>query len=211
MKKIALFGASGRSGKAFLNQALDKEYKIKALVRNPSGLEIENSNLEIIKGDVLELNWVKKTIEDTDIVISLFGHVKNSPKNIQSAGTKNIITAMEELGVKEIISLSGGALPYPEKDQPKFIDYLIRGIMGLLAKDIVIEAKNHAELLKASKLDWTIVRAPRLTLNPRKGTYRIGWVGVNSGTELSREDLADFILNQIEKTNYKFQMPFVSY
>lgn len=211
MKKIALFGASGRSGKAFLNQALDKGYKIKALVRNPSGLEIENSNLEIIKGDVLELNWVKKTIEDTDIVISLFGHVKNSPKNIQSAGTKNIIKSMEELGVKEIISLSGGALPYPEKDQPKFIDYLIRGIMGLLAKDIVVDAKNHAELLKASKLDWTIVRAPRLTLNPRKGTYRIGWVGVNSGTELSREDLADFILNQIEKTNYKFQMPFVSY
>lgn len=211
MKKIALFGASGRSGKAFLNQALDKGYKIKALVRNPSGLEIENSNLEIIKGDVLELNWVKKTIEDTDIVISLFGHVKNSPKNIQSAGTKNIITAMEELGVKEIISLSGGALPYPEKDQPKFIDYLIRGIMGLLAKDIVVDAKNHAELLKASKLDWTIVRAPRLTLNPRKGTYRIGWVGLNSGTELSREDLADFIIKQIENTDYKFQMPFVSY
>lgn len=211
MKKIALFGASGRSGKAFLNQALDKGYKIKALVRNPSGLEIENSNLEIIKGDVLELNWVKKTIEDTDIVISLSGHVKNSPKNIQSAGTKNIIKSMEELGVKEIISLSGGALPYPEKDQPKFIDYLIRGIMGLLAKDIVVDAKNHAELLKASKLDWTIVRAPRLTLNPRKGTYRIGWVGVNSGTELSREDLADFIIKQIENTDYKFQMPFVSY
>ena len=95
--------------------------------------------------------------------------------------------------------------------QPKFIDYLIRGIMGLLAKDIVVDAKNHAELLKASNLEWMIVRAPRLTLNPRKGTYRIGWVGVNSGTELSREDLADFIIKQIEKTDFKFQMPFVSY
>lgn len=211
MKKIALFGASGRSGLAFLNQALEKGYYIKALIRNPEKTNFVHPNLEIIKGDVLDYKWVKKTIESTDIVISLFGHVKGSPKFIQSEGTNNIINAMKELGIKEIISLSGGALPYPEKDQPKFIDYLIRGIMGLVAKDIVIDAKKHADLLKSSNLEWVIVRAPRLTLNPRKGNYRIGWVGVNSGTELSREDLADFIINQIEKTEFKFQMPFVSY
>ena len=66
-------------------------------------------------------------------------------------------------------------------------------------------------MLKQSGLDWIIVRGPRLTNEAAKGEYKVGWVGVNSGTSLGREDLADFMLKQIESEEYVHQMPFVSY
>jgi putative NADH-flavin reductase len=211
MKKIALFGASGQTGQQFLVQALAKGYLIKALVRDIDKISQKSENLTLIKGDVLNLADVEKTIEGTDVVVSLFGHVKGSPEWLQTNGTKNLITAMKKQQVNRIISLSGGGLPYPEQDKPKFADHLIRTIMKIAVPKILNDAISHHEVLKSSGLTWTIVRGPRLTNDAKVGKYRVGWVGVNAGTKVSRADLADFIVTQLEDESYNFKMPFVSY
>ena len=211
MKKIALFGASGKTGQQFLEQALAKGYTVKALVRNPDKISQKSHLLELVKGDVLDYNTVNKTIEDCDLVVSLFGHVKGSPEWLQTDGTEYIIKAMKQHGLTKIISLSGGGLPFPEKDQPKLPDKLIRFIMKLAVPKVLNDAVRHAEVLKNSGLDWVIVRGPRLTDGGKKGNYRIGWVGVNASTSISRADLADFIVVLVESTDYDLQMPFVSY
>jgi putative NADH-flavin reductase len=208
--KIALFGASGRTGQHFLNLALEKGYEIKALVRNPQSISQTNSKLAVIKGDVLNIDDVKKVIEGVDIVVSLFGHVKGSPEWVQTDGTKNIIQAMKENSVDRIISLSGGGLPFLEKDEPKFVDKLIRTIMKIVVPKVLNDAIKHHEVLKSSGLKWTIVRGPRLTNDPKTGTYRIGWVGVNASTKIGRADLATFIVSLVEDEKFNFQMPFVS-
>lgn len=209
-KQIALFGGSGKTGKAFLQQALKAGYKVKALLRTPDKLNISNPNLTIIPGDVLTPATVEQTVEDCDIVVSLFGHVKGSPANLQTDGTKHIVEAMNKHEVPKIISLSGGGLPY-EKDKPKFADYMIRTIMKIVVPKILNDAKAHAKVLEESDREWMIVRAPRLTEEPYKGNYRVGWVGVNASTKIGREDLAEFILEQIQKDEFKKEMPFVSY
>ena len=211
MKKIALFGATGKTGREFLEKALEKGYKIKALVRDPGKLKTLHKNLEVIKGDVLNKEDVMKCIEGTDMTVSLFGHVKGSPEWLQTDGTKNILEAMKGHEVPRIISLSGGGLPFPEKDQPKFPDKMIRFIMKLAVPKILNDAIEHAKVLKESDLKWTIVRGPRLTNEPEKGEYRVGWVGVNASTKIGRPDLADFILRLVEDESYDYQMPFVSY
>jgi nucleoside-diphosphate-sugar epimerase len=136
--------------------------------------------------------------------------VKDSPAGLQTDGTKNIVAAMQQHGVRKIISLSGGGLPYAE-DKPKVPDYLIRGIMKLVVPKVLNDAIAHAEVLKQSGLDWIIVRGPRLTDEPRQGKYRVGWVGVNASTKVGRADLADFILTQVEDDAMVRKMPFVSY
>ncbi|NBC09458.1 MAG: NAD(P)H-binding protein [Bacteroidetes bacterium] len=88
---------------------------------------------------------------------------------------------------------------------------MIRGIMKIVVPKVLNDAERHAEILKDSGLNWIIVRGPRLTTEPEKGDYRIGWVGVNASTSIGREDLADFLLKQIENEQYIHQMPFVSY
>jgi len=65
-------------------------------------------------------------------------------------------------------------------------------------------------VLEQSGLEWTVVRSPRLTEKPGAGAYRVGWVGVNTGTEISRDDLADFIVTQVTDIRFLRGMPFVS-
>jgi putative NADH-flavin reductase len=208
--QIALFGASGKVGQQFLQQALAKGYAVKALVRSPEKVTQLSPNLTVLSGDVLNPNDVARTVEGSDLVVSLFGHVKGSPATLQTDGTRNIVNAMKKAGVRRIISLSGGGLPF-EKDVPKFADHLIRGIMKVFVPKILDDAVAHAEVLRQSGLDWVIVRGPRLTDGPHTGTYRVGWVGVNASTQVSRADLADFLIKLVESEEFVHQMPFVSY
>ncbi len=210
MKTIALFGGSGRTGQPFLTQALAKGYAVKALVRSPEKITTQHEHLTLVKGDVLNYDDVRNTVADTDVVVSVFGHVKGSPEWLQTNGTKNIVQAMKEVKVNRIISLSGGGLPF-EKDEPKFADKAIRFVMKVAVPKILNDAIEHAKVLRNSGLEWTIVRGPRLTEEPKKGDYRVGWVGVNASTKVGRADLADFILRLVEDTQYDHQMPFVSY
>ncbi|MEM8524979.1 MAG: NAD(P)H-binding protein [Bacteroidota bacterium] len=209
-KKIALFGGTGQTGREFLKVALENSYAVKALVRTPSKVELSHPNLEVIQGDILNENEVEAAISGTDIVVSLFGHVKGSPEWLQTNGTKNIVAAMKKNKVERIISLSGGGLPFPEKDEPKFMDKMIRTIMKIAVPKVLNDAIKHAEFLKESDVKWVVVRGPRLTNDERQGNYKIGWVGVNAGTKISRADLADFILTQVEEEHFNYQMPFVS-
>jgi len=210
MKRIALFGGSGRSGQHFMSKALAAGYAIRALARNPEKIPQQGPRLTVVAGDVLDPEAVRVVVQDTDVVVSLFGHVKGSPAWLQTAGTKHILQAMQAEGVGKIISLSGGGLPF-EKDRPKLADKLIRGLMKLAAPKVLNDAVRHAEVLKASDRDWIIVRGPRLTDGPERGDYQVGWVGVPGGTTIRRADLADFLLRQVDDDTYLRQMPFVSY
>jgi putative NADH-flavin reductase len=210
MTTIALFGASGQTGRQFLTKALAQGHRVKALVRTPAKLsEVQHANLEIIPGDVLNPADVARTVQGTDVVVSLFGQVKGSPPTVQTDGTRNIVAAMQKHGVSKIVSLSGGGLPFAQ-DQPKFMDKLIRGIMKLAVPQVLTDAVGHAEVLQRSDRQWVVVRGPRLTNAPGTGTYRVGWVGVNSGTSLTRADLADFILTQLDDPQFVGKMPMVS-
>lgn len=72
------------------------------------------------------------------------------------------------------------------------------------------DAEQHAEVIKQSDLDWVIVRGPMLTDGPHTGKYRVGWVGVNTGSRISRADLADFMLKQVADETYLSKLPMVS-
>jgi putative NADH-flavin reductase len=211
LKTIALFGGTGQTGKLFLQQALLEGYTVKALVRNPEKITTDSDKLIIIKGDVLNYENVLETILNTDIVVSLFGHVKGSPEWLQTNGTKNIVNAMQQAKVNKVVSLSGGGLPFSSKDQPKFVDKLIRTIMKIVVPKVLNDAIEHHKVLAASNLNWSIVRAPRLTNDTAKNNYRVGWVGVNASTKISRADLAKFLLTQIDSDEFTRQMPFVSW
>ncbi len=95
-------------------------------------------------------------------------------------------------------------------DRPKLINHLIKIALKLQSGHVLKDAENHAEEIRKSDLDWVIVRGPMLNEGPYTGKYRVGWVGVNTGSRISRADLADFILKQTTDTTYLRQAPMVS-
>jgi putative NADH-flavin reductase len=208
---IALFGGSGRTGRLVLDQALEAGHTVRALSRRPESIPQRSPLLTVVQGDVLDPEAVRSTVAGTDAVISVFGHVKGSPATVQTEGTRNIVDAMKAQGPRRIVSLSGGGLPYPEKDEPKLPDRAIRLLLRVLSPTVIKDAEGHLRVLEASGLEWTVVRGPVLTDDPLSGRYRVGWVGVDAGLKLGRADLARFILTETLEPGHVRQLPFVSY
>jgi putative NADH-flavin reductase len=207
---IALFGASGRSGAAFIPRALAAGHSIRALARTPDKVAVTNPQLTALQGDVTNAADVARTIEGCEVVVSLIGQTKGGRKDVQTVGTRHMVDTMQKQGIDRIVSMSGGGLPYA-KDEPKFVDKAFRGVMGLFFKDVIRDATDHADVLRRSGLNWTIVRAPRLVEESDRGEYKVGYVGTTGGSKISRGDVADFILQVVEQSSYRHDMPFISW
>ncbi|WP_182353464.1 NAD(P)-dependent oxidoreductase [Flaviflexus huanghaiensis] len=207
---IAVFGATGRTGRRVVERALSHGLAVRVLARDPAKIVLADDRLTVIEGDVLDASSVDKTVAGAEAVVSVIGHVKGSPATLQADGTTFIVNAMQRHGVSRIITLSGGGLRAEGKDKPKMADRMIRGLLKVLSGRVLADAEAHVDVLKRSGLEWTVVRGPRLTEEPGTGSYRVGWVGGDSTTKLSRDDLADFILTQIDDRQYVWDMPFVS-
>lgn len=208
--KLAVFGASGRTGRPLVEQALASGHEVTAFVRDPSKLGMEHERLTVVEGDVKDSEKVREAVEGADAVLSALGHTKSSAKDVQTVGTENIVAAMQESGVRRLVSLTGAGVGDP-KDEPKLFDKAITTLLKLLQKDVLRDAEDHARVIEKSGLDWVIVRGPMLTEGEKKGEYRVGYVGKNSGTKISRADVADFMLQQAEDYTYLGQKPMVSY
>ena len=209
MVTIALFGATGKTGGRVLTRALAAGYRVRALVRDPTKLAVSSPMLTVIRGDVRDPAAVDETVAGSDVVLSLFGQVKGSSPTLQTDGTRLIVEAMKRHGVRRIVTLSGGGLSAP-LDRPKVPDRVIRFLLKTLSGHVLADAEGHLEVLRSSGVEWTVVRGPRLIEKPGTGQYRVGWVGVNASTQISRDDLADFLLTQVEDRTFVRQMPFIS-
>lgn len=209
MSTIAVFGGSGRTGHRVIDRLLANGEDVRALIRRIGDFGLAAPGLTIIAGDVLDSDAVDRTVAGSNAVVSVFGHVKGSPDDVQTRGTRLIVAAMKAHGIRRIVSLSGGGLPAPQ-DQPKLPDRVIRFLLRRLSPQVLQDAIDHHAVLTASDLDWTIVRGPRLTEGSPQGTHRVGWVGVNASTQIDRDDLADFIVAQITDSTFLRQLPFVS-
>lgn len=207
--KLAIFGATGRTGKPLLEQALKAGHEVTVLVRTPSKLTIQNPKLTVMQGDAMNQDDVDKAVQGSDAVISVIGQAKGSPRDMQTVAITNIITSMNKYGVKRLVSLTGAGVDDPH-DRPKFAHRLIKLALKLLSGHVLKDAENHAEAIRKSNLDWVIARGPMLNEGPYTGNYRVGWVGVNTGSRISRADLADFLLKQTTNITYLRQLPMVS-
>jgi len=207
--KLAIFGASGRTGIPLMRQVLDSGYDVVALVRDPAKLPQQHDRLTLVRGDAMNPGDVEKTVQGADAVISVLGHRKDSPADMQTVVTRHILAAMQKYNVKRLVSLTGAGVDAPE-DKPKLVNYLIKFALKTLSGKVLKDARQHAELIKNSDVDWVIVRAPMLNEGPYTGKYRVGWVGVNTSARISRADVADFLLKQVTDNTYLRRMPMIS-
>lgn len=207
--KIAVFGASGRTGKPLVEKALENNHKVNAFVRDSSRLEIEDESLEIFEGDVYTGEKVSKCIESADVVASVLGQNKNTPDDLLTKGGENILEAMNEQGVKRFATLVGAGVRQ-EGEKASLSGKMIGLLLKIVNPEVLRDAEDHAEMIQKSGLAWTIVRAPRLTEGDEKGSYRTG--EVKPGMKgVSRRDVAEFILDCLENEKYVHELPKITY
>jgi putative NADH-flavin reductase len=208
--KIVVFGASRGVGLEVVKQALAAGHQVTAFVRTPSKMEIKHENLSLFQGDAMDSTAVENAIRAQDVVISALGPTRPPVPGMMEMAARNIVTAMKKHGIQRIVSTTGAGVRQPE-DQPKFADHMISFLLNLLAKEVVLDSAANVKIIQTSKLDWTIVRFPRLMDGPRTDVYRVGYVGKNSSSQLSRADGADFILKELVERKWLQKLPVISY
>ena len=197
MKKVIVFGATGGTGRKVVEQALENGLHVTVVVRNPAAFSFNHTNLTIVQGDVLQPATFLREMPGKDAVISCLGVPKIQQTVLYSDGMKNIVKAMEAGNVTRILCISSGAIDIPPKSS-FIMTFLLKNVLQRLYKPIYSDMKLMEDTLTASSLDWTVVRAPKLTDGKRTKTYRtITRQPLRSIPTISRADLADYLVSNL--------------
>jgi putative NADH-flavin reductase len=208
--KVAIFAATGGIGRELLAQALEAGHEVTAVVRNPTTLP---PGARTVQADLNHADSaaLARAIQGADAVLSGLGPRSTADAGVASRGTRAIIGAMKEAGVRRVVVVSAAPIgtvasakrPHPPKHDPGD-GFLMRHLLSPLVKKIL--RKHYADLaemeddLQDSALDWTIVRPPRLTNRPRTRTYRTALGQNPSGAfMISRADVADAMLRALDQ------------
>ncbi|HEY1922053.1 MAG TPA: SDR family oxidoreductase [Tepidisphaeraceae bacterium] len=207
---LAVFGATGPSGRELLKLALEQGHRVTASARNPDKITDRHERLKVVKGDILNPESVREAVAGADAVISVLGVRKLGKNTILSDGTRNIIAAMQSQNVRRFIcetSLSVG-------DSLGQMSWIFEKVaLPLLLKNAFADKEIQEKYVMQSQLDWTIVRPAMLTNGPRTGVYKT-WVGKPTDPirrKISRADVADFILKQAASSEFTNRAVGLSY
>ena len=203
--KLAMFGASGATGRHLLQLALDAGHTVTVLLRSADSLSLHHPALTAIVGRLDQPATVQSVVQGADAVISVLGARKGGAQTICSDAMRSIVPAMQATGSRRLIALSA----YGASETSK-ASWFIRFVRMVIA-DKMRDKDAMEALVRASGTDWTLVRPPALTNGQASGRYRSG-TGLRPGIagRLSRADLAAFILQTAESGNFIGQAPVVS-
>lgn len=216
MKRILLYGATGRTGGLILTYALQQGYAVTALVRSPEKLTRQSDHLTVVKGLPTNLEDVRRAMPGCEAVISTLSALPESEafsfKRVASPHTlettmRHIITAMNELGLQRLVTLSsigvGDSWPYA----PWYMRLAIR------LTNFKITFADHAAqeaLLRQSSLDWTVARPVALNDKEQPGELVVSYQTTPSPFQMSRQQLARFMVDCLSNDSFLGQAPLLS-
>lgn len=202
--KITVFGATGKTGKEVVKQALELGYEIKAFVRNPEKMDITNEKLTLVKGDVTNPENVDQAIEGVDGVIVALGASPDMQADIvMEQGTRNIMSTMKKHNVKRIIVQSS----YAMSGSAEGVAFMKEMGMGdeqiTMVQPVLDDKAKQEDAIRNSGLEYTIVRPLMLNDEQKKGEYRVGeTLDIKVGDAISRADVADFMLKDLTENKF---------
>lgn len=211
--RVLIFGATGLSGKVILKEALSKNHQVTVLIRNAKDVTLQDKNLTVVQGSVLDRNTVNEVLKNQDAVIQSLGvggKGNGKPTTFVSDANKIIIEEMEKTNVKRYIAMSNiGA-----GDSYTYMPWIFRKlILPYFMKwlQVIVDDKNRMEpMIMSSNLDWTIVRSAGMTEKPSKGKIYASLDGKGLKFTITLTDLAKFMVAQLDDTKYIKKAPSVS-
>lgn len=184
---ILVFGASGRTGHELTRGALDLGHSVTAFVRDPTRLGVRHENLTVVSGDLIDEDGLAAAVAGQDAVICTLGvgrALRRDPAVVEGVG--RILEAMRRKSVRRFVYLSFIGVSAGRLDAGGFV----RHIAPRLLRNEIADHEEKEELVRQSGLDWTILRAPKLTNGPRTGAVRLG-EGIAADRFLPRASRAD--------------------
>ena len=208
--KVTLFGATGKTGKYLIDEGLRRGCDITLYAR--SGRKFEDARIRVLQGDLTDVALLRDAVHGSDAVLSALGptsvpHPKGLPITV---ATQTIISAMEQEGVHRLIAVSTGTAPDPKDG----FDWKIRfpaWVIKYLMRNSYDDMLGLSKAIRASDLEWTMVRAALLKDRQASRTLNVGMYGSTEHSwTVSRSDIAAFMFDQIERPEWARKAPGIS-
>lgn len=208
--KVALFGATGKTGNYLIEEGLARGIDLTVFAR--SSTAFEDARVKVIRGDLTDITALRSAISGSDVVLSALGPTSlQHPKDLPiTHATEAIISAMKLEGVKRLIVISTGTAVDPADGSDWKISLpakLIKVAMKSSYQDII----GLARAIRASDLDWTMVRVGFLNDRPASAHLITGMYGhTKHALGTSRADTVKFMFDQITRAEFIGQAPGIS-
>lgn len=208
--KVTLFGATGKTGKYLIEEGQRRGISLTVFARSDSAFQ--QPNVHTIRGDLTDRAQVREAIRGADAVLSALGPTSPShPKGLPiTRATETILAAMTDEHVARFIAISTGTAVDPGDGfdwKIRAPAQLIRLLMPGSYRDIIGVAKT----VRASTLEWTMVRVALLKDLPATRRLNVGLYGRTKHVlAIPRADVASFMFDQIEDRAFVRQAPGIS-
>jgi len=210
--KIVVFGATGGTGRLLLRGAVGRGHVVTAFVRQRARLEAIDG-VRVVDGDATDPRAVRAAVAGQDAVLLALGPRTIGANPLLEIAGANLVAAMRDAGVARMIVLgAAGAL----HDSGAHLSAFTRAGFALFKATILrfpmgMQARLQ-QIVETSELDYTIVLPPRLLDGGRVGAYRVRLDGLPpGGLRLNRADLADFMLDCLDRSVFIRQSPYIAY
>jgi len=210
--KLTIFAATGGIGRQLLGQAIAAGHDVTAVARNPQGLSPVPARAVAADLASADPAALQPAVAGADAVLSALGPRTKADAGVAARGTKMIVQAMQGAGVRRLIVVSAapiGTIPSPGRPHPPrhdpgdgfIIRYLADPIVKRALREHYADLARMEDILRASYLDWTAVRPPRLTSKPVTGRYRTAYdQNLRRGVFVSRADVAEYMLSVLDNS-----------
>jgi uncharacterized protein YbjT (DUF2867 family) len=196
-----VLGAGGQLGQAVTTRLAMDGLQVRAFQRRASEVPPEQG-VEVVLGDARDRDAVERALENQDAVINTIGSGTLRRNTVESDTTAAVLAAVQRRGPRRYVGMSAGLVA----DVSFVFDHLIRPlILGNLYREHVAVEK----LIRATDLDWTIVRPSRLINAPPRGYVEASEKLPRRTMNTTRADVAAFIAKELRDGHYVRQAVFV--
>lgn len=206
--QVTIFGANGKVGSLVVEACLEMDYDVVAFIYGKNNFN-PRKRLQIINGNIYNIEDVEKALIKSDAVISALGSWRTPNKNILTMGMKNIIPTMQNIGIKRIISLTGADANLND-EYISFFRKLFSQFLKIIAKKIIQDAETHMHLLTESDLSWTVIRSPVMNNNGSASAYKFTDKRPLPWTTINRKSVALAMVKSLVDNKYEKKAPYIT-
>ncbi|MEE7456803.1 flavin reductase [Methylorubrum populi] len=208
--KILVLGATGGTGRLIVAQSLAHGYDVTALVRSPQKAK-SLPGAKLVVGDARDPKVLREALRGRDAVVSVLGTPASPFREVTllSEVTRTLVGAMRDEGVARLVAVTGIGAGDSRGHGGFAFDRLI---LPLLLRHVYADKDRQEDIVRQSGLDWVLVRPTVLSNKPGRGAVRalVDLAGFHGGS-VAREDVARFVLDQVETDAWIGRTPLITW
>ncbi len=195
--KVLVIGATGGTGRHAVRKLLERGHEVTAWARRPSAVAVdgESDRLRVVAGEAHDAASIDRAVAGQDGVLVAIGPWSLRKDDVHEALMRHLIPAMKTHGVRRLVNLSAWGLNNDRSViSSRFFHYFLRPVF---LRHVWADKQRAEAMLTASGLDYVNVQPGRLLDAPARGGVRASLDGRGLRPQMTREDLAAFMVDQL--------------